>query len=219
MTGFILTATHAVTHLHCVVVVHGSRQRDRGSVVREGPEHMQVSGHRTQEVQAQVAQSHDGIAEEAKSLEGQDQNPLVFFPFLRQKKTVANISQQMQCDNEVMQPGMSETRAFPTSTTTMIIPTSPTTNTEDHEPGRRHVREDSQCLPTNRGEQPEITKTGEFWESYCVVGVFRVGGGFQDCVSSLNERLKSFLHPPQLRQHLCQFHWAGMTGKRGQCWS
>lgn len=32
-------------------------------------------------------------------------------------------------------------------------------------------------------------------------------------MSSLNERLKSFLHPLQFRQHLCQFSWAGMTTK------
>lgn len=58
----------------------------------------------------------------------------------------------------------------------------------------------------------------EWCESYGVVVVFCVGRSFQDCVSSLNERLKSFLHPLQFRQHLCQFSWAGMTEKNnGQC--
>lgn len=59
-----------LTYLHWDVVVHSSGQSDRCSVVREGPEHMQVPGHRTQKVQPQVAESHNGIAKKAKRLEG-----------------------------------------------------------------------------------------------------------------------------------------------------
>lgn len=73
------------TYLHWDVVVHGSRQRDWGGIVREGPEHVQVPGHGTQEVEPQVAESHDGVAEKAKSLEGEDEHTLVLLPFLWQK--------------------------------------------------------------------------------------------------------------------------------------
>lgn len=72
------------------MVVDSSRQSDWCSVVREGPEHMQVTGHRAQKVQPQVAESHDGIAKKPKSLEGEDQNALVFFPFLDKKQVWTN---------------------------------------------------------------------------------------------------------------------------------
>lgn len=38
----------AFTYLYWDVVVHGSRQSNWGSIVREGPEHMQVPGHGAQ---------------------------------------------------------------------------------------------------------------------------------------------------------------------------
>lgn len=60
----------AFTYLQWDVVVHSSRQSDWCSIVGEGPEHMQVPGHRTQKVQPQVTESNNGIAKKAKSLEG-----------------------------------------------------------------------------------------------------------------------------------------------------
>lgn len=71
--------------MHWDVVVHGSRQRDGGGVVGEGPEHVQVAGHGAQQVEPQVTESHDGVTEEAEGLEGEDEDTLVLLPFLWQK--------------------------------------------------------------------------------------------------------------------------------------
>lgn len=65
--------------------MHGSRQSDGGGIVGEGPDNMQVAGCRIQEVQPQVTEGHDSVAEQPQSLPGQDQGALVLLSLLWQR--------------------------------------------------------------------------------------------------------------------------------------
>lgn len=66
-------------------MVHGSRQADGAGVVREGTHHVKVARDRTHEVQTQVAQGHQGVAEETKTLADLDESSLVIFSLLCRK--------------------------------------------------------------------------------------------------------------------------------------
>lgn len=68
------------------MVVHSSWQSDWGGVVGEGPDHMQVAGHRAQEVQSQVTEGNNGIPQQTESLPCQDESALVLLPLLLEKK-------------------------------------------------------------------------------------------------------------------------------------
>lgn len=69
-------------HLHWDVVVHGSGQVDRGGVVGERADHVEVPGHGVHEIQSQVAEGHQGVAKETETLPSQDESVLVFLPLL-----------------------------------------------------------------------------------------------------------------------------------------
>lgn len=62
--------------------MHSSWQSDWGGVVGEGPDHMQVAGHRAQEVQSQVTEGNNGIPQQTESLPCQDESALVLLPLL-----------------------------------------------------------------------------------------------------------------------------------------
>lgn len=85
---------HGAAYLHWDVMVHGSREADGAAVVGERADHVEVAGNRAHEVQPQVAQGNQGVAQQTQTLTDLNQSPLVVLSLLQEKhnRQAANIN-------------------------------------------------------------------------------------------------------------------------------
>lgn len=81
-------------YLHWDVMVHGSGEADGTAVVGERADHVEVAGNWAHEVQPQVAQGNQGVAQQTQTLADLNQSPLVVLSLLQEKhnKQAANIN-------------------------------------------------------------------------------------------------------------------------------
>lgn len=72
--------------MHWDVVMHGSREGDGAGIMGKRPDHVKVARHGAHEVQSQVTEGDQSVAEETETLAHLDESALVLFSFLREVK-------------------------------------------------------------------------------------------------------------------------------------